>query len=35
MLGIFNCGYGMVLITNEEIDIGDRIGRIVEITQYS
>ena len=33
MLGIFNCGYGMVLITNEEIDIGDRIGRIVEITQ--
>lgn len=33
MLGIFNCGYGMVLITNEEIDIGDRIGRIIEITQ--
>ena len=22
MLGIFNCGYGMVVITNKEIDIG-------------
>lgn len=29
MLGIFNCGYGMVVITNKEIDIGDKIGKII------
>ena len=29
MLGIFNCGYGMVVITNKEIDMGDIIGKII------
>ena len=29
MLAIFNCGYGIVLITSEELDIGDKIGNIV------
>jgi phosphoribosylamine---glycine ligase len=28
MLNIFNCGYGMVLVTNREIYVGDKIGRI-------
>ena len=30
MLGIFNCGYGMVVITNKEIDIGDKVVKLLE-----
>ena len=29
MLNIFNCGYGMVLVTNREIYVGDKIGRVI------
>tara|TARA_Y100000389_G_scaffold204832_1_gene260015 strand:- start:2739 stop:5375 length:2637 start_codon:yes stop_codon:yes gene_type:complete len=29
MLSIFNCGYGIVIITNKEINIGEKIGRVV------
>ena len=31
MLETFNCGYGMVIISNSELDnVGDIIGRVVE-----
>ena len=31
MLNIFNCGYGMVIICNKEINIGHKIGKLKSI----
>ena len=35
MLSIFNCGYGIVLITDKEIDIGDKIGSVIQSHPYN
>lgn len=34
MLNIFNCGYGMVLVTNREIYVGDKIDRASNIKNF-